>query len=1451
MVMYRLLVILFLLIIFDCMPLPAQINCKVTRYTSEDGLSHDRTNIIMQDQDGYIWTGGWGGINRFDGRNFSSFKHGAGEMAAVTTSRIDGIIDDQAGFLWLRGLDKRIYCFDKKTEQYISLKDLNLGETALKATEIDYLSPGLVGITTQGMGACMIANTQGKLHAMAFNTRAKGVGKIASDSVSFIFSDQYHQIWLGTQQGIYGIKINKKRGYERIDLQNQVLASLKFTSFSEDKSMVYLGTATGYLVTINKISHSVLVRQVTNDVIVGLRKSENNALLYGITNKGLLLTLNDKVNLVSTIKIDDKLNASMIFEDRSGNLWIEHSIKGVIRYVPGTGKLHWFPGRADGINNGLQKHNILQDDLGRIWVNMKGGGFGYFDERKMVISGDYLAEGESVKGVFPDMVNHCLYDRFGVIWLATHKGLVKIIPLNSDFDSQTVTDNSNRLANYVRGIASDQYGRTWMGTKNGQVFLYKNGVVQPNPFENLPKNGFGSVYAILEDHKGSIWIGTKGNGLFKADPLSTGGKSYRLTHFKHNSSQKNSINSDKVVALFEDKNNRIWVGTFETGLDLAIEKNGIISFAHVTQNIKGMDKFSKVRSIAADNQQHLWVGTTGGLMVLQQNENTQTPQKVKFYVNKESDPNSLSANDVQHIFNDGKQGMWLSTSGGGLCKANYIDPLKSVSFESYDMTDGLLNNYVLSAQPDRNGKIWLATQTGLSRFDPKKRTFRNYREEDGVFAAAFSEASVAALPNGEITFGTEKGFLKFNALTLKEKLRGARIIFHNLEVNNQGLNVGDVGSVLSAGIDKVDKIVLKYDQNTIGIGFGMLDFRNGLKSQFLYRLKGYDNNWHFSGNQHRASYTNLPPGEYIFEVKNLKNDYYLSGTTKQLEITVQPPFWRTWWAYLFYAVLLFAAITVVFRIIRTILRLRQSVAVERKVAALKVDFFTQVSHELRTPLTLILNPIKAVMETEQLSAKGTQYVQTIYKNAGRLTRFMDQWLDLRKIQSGKGELHYQTIELIGFTRRLLEYFSGAGMEKNISFIIRCEFEELYVQLDPEKVDAMLYNLLSNAYKFSYAGGLVEILIKKDGDDNFSMAINDRGIGLPPDQLEQIFLLYHIDNRKETNAIKGIGIGLALVKEIAELHKGTVTARNNEYGGLTVEVILPMKSEIPENVTNDSVWVANEPVALPVDLNLAYAEKLIIDPSSQPVLLLVEDSYELRSFLTRELEEHFTVICESDGLKGFITATKILPDLILSDVMMPVMDGIEMLDKLKNDPRTSHIPIVLLTAKASVESQLEGLRYGADHYFTKPFHTEMLVVAMHSLVKQRRKMFSHIKDKVVDLLPCQVAITSKDEAFLKNVIKIVEESMGDPDFTIEALADKVAMGRTAFYSKFKSLTGTTAVDFVRDMRLARARQLFDAGEERISMVAFEVGFNNPKYFSTCFKEKYHTSPTLYVKGLTVC
>ncbi len=1059
--MHRLSVILFALIIFGRPTLSqAQINCKVTRYASEDGLSHDRTNVIMQDQDGYIWIGGWGGINRFDKRSFTSFKHGAGDLAGVRTSRIDCIIDDRRGNLWLKGLDNRIYRFAKKSEKFSSLKTINLSEKDLQVTEIDYLGPGLVGVSVWGKGVYIISSLKDKLRAIPFNTKGKGVGKIASDQVNFIFSDQQNQIWLGTSRGVYGIKIGKNGSYERIRLANQLLPSLHFTKFSEDQSMIYFATASGHLVMINKISHHVLVRKITTGAIVGLKKSKKNALLYCTTDSGWLLSVNDKVKLVSAIKIDEKLNTSIIFEDRSGNLWIEPGEKGVIRYVPGTGKLNKFQSRADGINNGLQKYHIFQDDLGRIWVNMKGGGFGYFDDRKLVISGAYLAEGGSVNGVFPDMVNHCFYDRFGVIWLATHKGIVEIIPPDSKFSPQLVDDHSNRLANQIRALATDQYGRTWMGAKDGKIHVYKNGNLQHNLISNAPKGGFGSVYAILEDHKGRIWIGTKGNGLFKADPITTKGKAYRITHFKHNPSQRNSLTSDKVTALFQDKRNRIWVGTFEKGLDLAKEEDGVISFVHVAQNRKEMENFFYIRSITADTQHNLWVGTTCGLMIIRPNGDSEFPQKVKLYVNDEGDSNSLGANDVQHIFYDGKQGMWLSTSGGGLCKANYVDPLKSIRFENYDTAAGLLNNYVLGAQQDQKGKIWLATQTGLSRFDPTKRTFRNYSEDDGVFVATFSEATVTTSTNGEITFGTEKGFLRFDPLNLKEKRRSAKNIFYNLHVNNQLVNVNDAGSILQAGIDKADQLLLKYDQNTFSIGFGVLDFRSGLKRQLLYRLKGFDNNWQLSGNQNRATYTNLPPGEYVFEVKNKKNDYYLNGATKQLRIIVQPPFWRTWWAWLIYAALLSATIMIILRIMRTILRLRQGVAVV-------------------------------------------------------------------------------------------------------------------------------------------------------------------------------------------------------------------------------------------------------------------------------------------------------------------------------------------------------------------------------------------------------KMFNQIKDNVGGPLPGQVAITSKDEEFLKKVIKIVEESMTDPDFNIEVLADKVAMGRTTFYSKFKSLTGTTAVDFVRDMRLAKAKQLFDAGEERVSMVAFEVGFNNPKYFSSCFKEKYNASPTDYMKRLAVC
>ncbi|MBO9660353.1 MAG: response regulator, partial [Chitinophagaceae bacterium] len=651
-------------------------------------------------------------------------------------------------------------------------------------------------------------------------------------------------------------------------------------------------------------------------------------------------------------------------------------------------------------------------------------------------------------------------------------------------------------------------------------------------------------------------------------------------------------------------------------------------------------------------------------------------------------------------------------------------------------------------------------------------------------------------------------------------------------------------------INFLNDLTLSYDQNILSLDFAFLDYRAGNHQSLDYRLVGFDSTWYKDRQLRRATYTNLSPGEYKFQLRVQDADGYVNPPFRSLTITILPPPWKTWWAYLSYAVVLCALFFVIRKYALTLIRLRHKIVVERKLAALKLNFFTSLSHELRTPLTLIVNPLEQLARKEQLSPEGVEYVEVARKNADRMVRFINQLLDLRKTQSNGAVLNLSRIGIVSFAERVTDHFTGAAKAKNITISIGTNEQEIFLWADSEKLEVVIYNLLANALKFTPDGRSIHLLIKNE-NDTIAICVSDEGSGVPADKLEKIFELFY-EEPNSTASLKGTGIGLALCREFVELHDGKIWAENNPGGGLSVWFRLTKRMQHQQ----DDLLQGTDGGSYDQPAAVTAQKSLLQEFSSQgkaagdaPLVLLVEDNNDLRSFISAQLRERYRVETAQNGREGLEKIKVLMPDLVVSDIMMPEMDGIQMLDKIKNDIAVSHIPVVLLSAKSSIESQVEGLKFGADFYITKPFNTEMLFTAIDNLITRRKRLFeSLVKNHgTISVEPKPLLMTPKDEAFLKTVIKLVEDRMIEPDFNIELVAEGMSMSRTTFYKKFKSLTAMTPVEFVRDFRLEKARQYLEAGDNNVSEVAYLTGFSNPNYFSTCFKEKYGKSPSEFMRA----
>jgi signal transduction histidine kinase/ligand-binding sensor domain-containing protein/CheY-like chemotaxis protein/AraC-like DNA-binding protein len=1146
-----------------------------------------------------------------------------------------------------------------------------------------------------------------------------------------------------------------------------------------------------------------------------------------------------------------------IYEDKSGLLWIEPENYGVVKFNPVSKQFKSYNQKTDAYyDRATRFYRVFEDKNNQVWVSMRNGGFGYYDPATDTIKYFYDEPGSEGRR-FSNVIICNYLDPEGILWLnADDKGLNKIVFQRNDFIQKLVVDHTViRSDNELRGICNDHQNRLWLASKSGNLFVYQNDKRVDIKFLNQPTTGMGIIYTIIQDKAGNIWLGTKRDGLYKAEPVNTEQTIYKLTHFITDKNNSHSISSNVIYALLEDSKGRIWAGSYEEGLNLVDDKNGQTEFINPKNAFKNYPKgaFNKIRHLQEDAEGRLWIATTDGLLILDANNSNVNNGKFISFSKVAGDKESLGKNDIQFIYRDANNTMWLSTSGGGLNKVIGSNPFKGLKFKAYTTEDGLTSDYVLSTIADNSGNLWLATENGLSRFNPKTNQFHNYDSYDGLSKAGFSESSNLKLPNGNLVFGGIMGYVSFNPQFIINHKIMVNVVLTNLQINNKDIITNDNTGILKQAIDETTNLNLKYNQNIISIDYTVLDYRLGNKQTYAYRLSGFDKDWHDNKGQRRATYTNLPPGDYTFEVKSSSADLYSNKPYKKLTITIMPPPWRTWWAYLIYVVLTLVLMETVRRIVFTMVKLRHRIAVERKLADLKISFFTNVSHELRTPLTLILNPIEEINKHEALTSTGRDHINVVRKNADRMVRFINQLLDLRKVQSGKATLKISRVEIVSFVTKISEYFKDVAREKQIQLSIECNCNEIVAWFDAEKVDIVIYNLLANAFKFTPNGKSIKVIINKAIDaKTCTIEIADQGQGVPENNLKDIFELYYEGDHHPGKNLKGTGIGLALSKELVELHHGKIVAKNSPDLGFTVSVELQLGKDYLLN--DDVIFVDLPEVPHEFEKTMhelisqslpAAAHSTVADA---PLILLVEDNTDLRMFLKNQLSDLYRVELAENGEEGLKKATALLPDLILSDVMMPKMDGIQMLDQLKNNLSTSHIPVILLTARFAVEHQMEGLRYGADYYIAKPFHNDFLRAAVDNLLKQRKRLVDALMNgkKTFVLGPGEIQITSHDEQFLKKVMQILEERMADADFPIDSIANSMNMGSSTFYRKLKSLTGLTTVELVREIRLKRAKQYLDAGEHNIAEIAYLVGFNNAKYFSTCFKEQYKVSPSEYQK-----
>ena len=1041
------------------------------------------------------------------------------------------------------------------------------------------------------------------------------------------------------------------------------------------------------------------------------------------------------------------------------------------------------------------------------------------------------------------------------------------------------------LSNEVRALCEDKHKNIWVGLKDGRLrvydanhkylgFLTETGNVS---LSGVPMKG--TVYDITQDSKGVLWIATKGDGLVRAESVAPNGLSYKLSRYRYDEDDMYSLSNDNVYCVYEDHNGRIWVATFANGINyISKDKAGNTIFVNHRNNLKGypIDLCYKTRFITSDNNGHLWVGTTAGAVAF--DENFKTPEEIQFhhFSRNPNDAKSLSNNDVHWIIATKKKELYLATFGGGLNKLLSIDKNGNGVFKSYSVLDGLPSDVLLSIREDKKQNLWMSTENGISKFIPDEERFENYDDRSITFRVRFSEAASAVTSKGKMLFGASNGIFMFDPDSINKSRFVPPIVLSKLVIANQDIVPGE-GSVLKVGLDDTKELVLSHKENIFAIQYAALDYTNPQNIQYAYILEGFEHQWTYADRLRNATYTNLPKGHYTFKVRSTNSDGVWVDNTRFLDIVVLPSFWETPLAYFLYVLFILLVIFVAVYILFTIYRLKHEVSVEQQVSDIKLRFFTNISHELRTPLTLIAGPVEYVLKNSKLPEDAREQLVVVERNTNRMLHLVNQILDFRKIQNKKMKIQVQRVNVVAFVRKVMDNFESLAEEHNIDFLFETEKDELYLWVDEDKLEKIVFNLLSNAFKYTPGGKLIRVFIHED-EGTVSVGVQDQGIGIAENKKKSLFVRF--ENLVDKNLFNqaSTGIGLSLVKELVEMHKAVISVdsklgegscfkvdflKGKEHYDDTVEFILEDSATSSSMTIPAPVMDATASVIPIVNPDEDIQDEESEEASNKEVMLLVEDNQELRVFLRTIFSSTYRVVEAADGMEGWSKALKFVPDIIISDVMMPEKDGIEMTKELRADMTTSHIPIVLLTAKTSIESKLEGLEYGADDYITKPFSATYLKARVENLLSQRRKLQSLYRDNLMNNTHVSSLSTSEEAAteeeklpdmspndrkFMDKLVELMEANMDNGDLVVDDLVREVAVSRSVFFKKLKTLTGLAPIEFIKEMRINRAAQLIETGEFNMTQISYMVGINDPRYFSKCFKSKLGMTPTEYRDNL---
>ncbi len=1396
---------------------------KFKNITTKDGLYKNNIKSIIQDDKGYIWFGGFG-LYRYDGYEIKEYISTPNDKSFQIGNYVNELFVDSNNNIWIV-CSNGIYLYERDLDRF---KQIDFNQ------EIEDFT-----------------------HTTLFE----------HDSKLFIVLDNIYYM------PVYS---NEFKIHTFFSLEND--RSIDAAFFDDQENILYLSESRANLFYMD---FNLSKEEIAKAKISFINSLKKDVISYIGGNEYYMV-------------VAYKQEGIHVFNKKTSNL-----------------KHYGYNPNGQGINNNKIKSLWIEDNK-KIWIGTGGGGINILDPSNATFT--YIQNDKfDPYSLSNNIVLDIYKDKTGIIWVGTLNGGVNYFNTNQKPFYRITNkgkDHSYNLSNNViNDLIEDGEGNIWISTDKGgiNVLNVTTGKIKQIKHDPTRKNSLSSnnILSLARDETGYIWIGTWGGGLNRYDQENNIFKRYL-----HDPADDKSLAWNNVWALHVDKKNNLWIGlnnNENAGLDLYDRKSdGFIHYGKKTGDSTSLI-LNSIEEIITDSKGNLWLGTTGnGLERLNKEDST----FVHYRLWPDNKTNNVHGLIIRAIFEDSNNRLWIGTEGGGLNLYDY----KKDSFTIFTTEDGLPSNIISSILEDDKGNLWLGTSKGMCKFDANSFTTVTYNPIIDLKGSQFTWGAVRS-KKGMMYFGTLQGVVAFNPDSITKNHLVPPVEITGFFLSGQEVGINQEGSILTKHISQTDTIILNHKQKIFSFKYVALNYINPFEVQYAYKLEGLEKKWNKVRNIRYATYTNLEPGNYTFMVKASNNEGVWGDNVRTVNIIILPPWWSTLWFRITALVILIALFLSLYRMrIATYKRRQknlenkveqrtsqlkaamnnlkdkneeieqQKYSIEEKLIILekqkaeivkqkdditriskklhetdqmKLKLFTSISHEVRTPLTLILSPInnlvKIVKDTEILHK-----LHIIQKNAQHLLNLINQLMDFRKLDANKMEIKPMKGNIVLFIENICKTFKLLATNHQIKYSVKSNVPSAFCWFDPDIIEKILYNLLSNAFKYTPFKGEISVFSElfyendKKQIKKIQIKVKDNGKGIPEDEIPQLFKRFYQAENTELN-YPGTGIGLSLVKSLVELCNGEIKVNSRLEKGSQFTVILPLSS-VTENTDKkgDIIKASNYKYNnydlmhhfIPKSKNKSKVKE---NNTEKPNILLVEDNKDLLAYIKNELIERFNIYEAGDGEEGLKLAIENIPDLIISDLMMPKLNGSALCQSVKENPVTNHIPVIMLTAVSSNNKKFESFTKGADAYITKPFNSEELIIRVNNLIESRDR----IKEKVAKELimqPEEVKVTSSDDKFLKKTVKIIEEYISDSDFTVDYLASKMGMSNSQFYLKLMAIANHAPLDFIRKIRLKRAAQLLKTNEYRIAEIAYDVGFQDPKYFTKLFKKEFKVTPSEYMKKL---